>query len=890
MIFQSGTESTARRSASALPLVRLTIAAALLTAPPLGDAQGIITTVAGSTWKFPDSAKGGPAVDAPLRTVSGVAVDSFGNVYAADSGNNLIVKISPEGVLSVVAGNGVAAVLKGPGDVAIDGAGNLYIANTQSNVILKLDSRGLVHTVASNLNRPAGVALDAIGNVYIADTLNHRIRRVSATGVMTTVVGNGQAGFSGDGGPATSAQLNNPRGVAVDALGNIYVSDFLNNRIRKVDGSGTISTVAGSGQAGFSGDGGPATDAQLGHPWGIAIDTMGSLYVADFGNARIRKIDAAGTITTIAGGGNSGFGDGGSAMSAQVNNPWDVTVDAGGNIFIADSNNLRVRKVTPDGIITTIAGNGSADFFGDGGPATSAQLRVPDAVAVDVAGNIYVADTANNRIRKVDTAGTISTIAGTGQPGFSGDDGPATAARISRPRGIAVDAFGNLYIADVGNNRIRKVTHGIISTVAGTGEGGFSGDGGPALAARLLFPGAVAVDQARNLYIAESYSATFDNSQPPGNHRIRKMTSDGIISTVAGNGEDGFSGDGGPATSARLCFPEGIAVDAAGNLYITDSGNHRIRKVDLAGTITTVAGGGHSDPEGGFSGDGGPATRAALDLSTKDYVKSGGGTAVDTVGNLYIADIENGRIRKVSSTSSPVLSGNSVVNGASFTGPVAPGSIASVFGHFLAADIRSASSAPLPTELGGTSVTIAGIPAPLLYVSPSQINLQVPFEVPTGLVDFEVRTSRGIATSPLLVTPVSPGIFLLPYQYYDQGAILTSTGELAAPPDAIPGRPSRPARRGEIVSIYVTGLGDVTNRPATGAPPDGLSQTVLTPAVTIGGFGRFPATVSFSGLAPLFVGLYQVDVQVPSNAPTGVAVPLNLTIGGVTASAEFAVQ
>jgi uncharacterized protein (TIGR03437 family) len=354
-----------------------------------------------------------------------------------------------------------------------------------------------------------------------------------------------------------------------------------------------------------------------------------------------------------------------------------------------------------------------------------------------------------------------------------------------------------------------------------------------------------------------------------------------IITPVAGSGPSdgigGFSGDGGPATSAQLDSPEGVAVDAAGNLYIADRANHRIRKVDTNGIITTVAG----DAERGFSGDGGPATSASLSDPRA--------VAVDAAGNLFIADTNNNRIRKVTFTPSvgPTLPPNSVVNGASFRaateprGAVAPGTMVSFFGTELAGSLLLAESVPLPTTLGDTSVLFNGIAAPLFTVSGAQINAQVPFDVLPGEVQVQVkRGSQTSATQSVTVAPVSPGIFSVNQQGTGQGAVLISnTGNFAAPSGSIPGRETRPANRLEYISIYCTGLGDVTNRPPSGSPLSGggLSVTMETPTVTIGGIEVQP---SFSGLTG-FVGLYQVNVQVPSEAPTGAAVELVITIGGV---------
>lgn len=324
---------------------------------------------------------------------------------------------------------------------------------------------------------------------------------------INTVAGSGISAETGDGGAATSASLSLPRGAAIDSAGNVYVADTAGNRIRKIDTAGKISTIAGTGTFGWSGDGGPAMSAQLGNPMDVAVDAAGNIYIADTNNYRVRKVDAvSGVITTVAGTSSNctAAGDGGLATAAQLCDPIGIDVDANGNLYIADTDTNRIRKVNPSGIITTIAGNGSHGFSGDGGPATAAMLAQPFDVTHDAAGNLYIADTVNERIRKVDTTGIITTVVGNGVSGYSGDGGLATAASIYYPFGVAVDAAGNIYIADTENYRIRRVdSNGVITTFAGTGSYGFSGDGGPATQAMLGNPFHIAVDTKGNLYIAD---------------------------------------------------------------------------------------------------------------------------------------------------------------------------------------------------------------------------------------------------------------------------------------------------------------------------------------------------------------------------------------------------
>jgi sugar lactone lactonase YvrE len=335
------------------------------------------------------------------------------------------------------------------------------------------------------------------------------------SGTIITLAGTSSPGYSGDGGAAIAAQINKPYGVAVDSAGNLFIADGLNHVVRKVSTSGVITTVAGNGYSGYSGDGGLAISAQLSTPFGIAIDSTGNLFIADSYNHSIRAVSASsGIITTVAGNGSFGFsGDGGQATSAQLNYPFGVAVDSAGNIFIADADNHRIRKVSSLGVITTVAGNGSYGFSGDSGAATSAKLNWPNGIAVDSTGSFYIADTSNNRIRKVSAVGIINTIAGDGTTVYDGDGISATSASISVPTGIAVDAAGSLFIADQYHSRIRKISSGIIATVAGNGSSGFSGDGGAATLAQINFPYSVAVDSTGNLFIADS-----------NNYRIREVT------------------------------------------------------------------------------------------------------------------------------------------------------------------------------------------------------------------------------------------------------------------------------------------------------------------------------------------------------------------------------
>jgi sugar lactone lactonase YvrE len=351
------------------------------------------------------------------------------------------------------------------------------------------------------------------------------IAKQSQAQIITTVAGTGVIGYSGDGGQATNAELYEPTGAVFDTSGNMYIADNDNNVIRKVSTSGIITTIAGNGTEGYSGDGGQATAAELKSLNGIVVDVLGSIYITDYYDNVIRKINTTGIISTIAGNGINGYsGDGGQATAAELNNPDGIATDTDGNIYITDSNNSRIRKINSAGIITTIAGDGVGGYTGDGGQATAAELATSTYLAVDIVGNLYITEEFHDRIRMVNTAGIITTVVGTGTAGSIGDGGQATAAELYFPSGLAVDIAGNLYIADTWNNRIRKVdTNGIITTIAGNGTQGYSGDGGAPINAELFQPNGVCLDNSGNLYIADQ-----------GNNVIRKVNCLPIISVNSG--------------------------------------------------------------------------------------------------------------------------------------------------------------------------------------------------------------------------------------------------------------------------------------------------------------------------------------------------------------------
>lgn len=567
-----------------------------------------------------------PTLSSLALLPGGLAVDSTGILYVSDTINHRVFKVTG-GVASILAGTGEPGFsgdggvakrgqLNNPFGLAVDSSDNLFIADTHNNRIREiLATTGYIYTIcglgvpgysgdssdaaSASVNNPMGLAFDSSDNLYIADSGNFVIRKiwkqshVSTTdedttisaNVIETVAGSGTWGLSWDGTLATQARFGVPASLAVDSSGNIYFSDADHQRVLVMsnDTTATVSTVAGGGTA--IGDNGPATDAQLVWPFGVATDSTGNVYSLDMARHGVRKI-SGGTISTVAGNGTYGTaGDYGTATVAQLS-AIGIASDSTGNLFLASPGNYlavanggRVREVT-GGSIYSVAGTGQLGYGGDGNLATNATLYDPMGVAVDGSGNIYFADTHNYRIRKVSAQSkTISTIAGDGTNAYNGDNAAATSAQLSRPFRIAVDASGNAYIADFDNSVIRKVTAatGVITTIAGTGTAGYSGDNGLASSAQIDRPSALAVNTAGDLFF-------FDL----GNNVLRKVAaSTGIITTVAGNGTRGYSGDQGLALSAELGRSYGIAVDNSGNIYLADVDNNVIRKLSTADSACT---------------------------------------------------------------------------------------------------------------------------------------------------------------------------------------------------------------------------------------------------------------------------------------------------------------
>jgi hypothetical protein len=588
----------------------------------------------------------------------------------------------------------------------------------------------------SSIGTAGSVVLDGAGNTYISDSYSSQIFKVSAAGTLTVVAGNGTTGYSGDGGPATSAALALPEGIFVDGSGNIYIADTYNSVIREVASNGTIQTVAGGGtgctaQTDLLGDGCLATSALLNDPYGVFVDSQGDIFIADTGDNVIREVVAnTGNIQLVAGSGSGctgqtdSLGDGCTATSAQLNQPEGVYLDSTGNIFISDTLNSLIRAVNPStqsvtiagitipaGDIQTVAGvyynsdSGSACQFTDtNGLATGAYLCLPDGIFVDSSENIYIADTANYAIREVAPSGTITAVAGTlGSFGYTPAAGLATSALMNYPASVAVDSTGDIFIADSDNYVVREVTAGNIQTIVGNNTLAYSGNGGPATGAELNFPGGVFVDGSGNVFIADT-----------SNSVVREVVAGtGDIQTVAGDGiscmapAPGGCGDGGPATSAQLNFPYGIFLDSSGNIYIADAGlipsSSVIRVVNTGaapltiagttiapGTIETVAG---TLGTAGYSGDGGAPTSAELSNPQ--------GVVNDASGNIFIADTDNSAIRVVNTGAQPLVIGAVTVQ---------PGTINTVAGTPPTACADPGAPSPACGDIGPATAAFLNFP------------------------------------------------------------------------------------------------------------------------------------------------------------------------------------
>lgn len=910
----------------------------------LSLSQPVIKTVAGDG----PSMGIGDILSGPYDVVE----DSAKAIYVAEAGRNRVLKVA-NGILSVAAntsqiasfsgdnGPAAAAGLNGPQGLAFDSQGDLFIADTGNQRIREITKNGNIITVAgsgtagfsgddgpatnASLDYPAGIAVNSAGYIFFADDLNQRIRMISPQGVISTVAGDGAAGYTGDGFSATSAALNFPEGVAVDGAGNLYIADNYNCRIRKVSVNGIITTVVGNGSPGYNGDGILASSAAIDGPTRVGFDNNGNLLVVDSGNQRIRRVDKnTGIISTVAGTGTKGYsGDGGPAPAGDLNIPHSIFPDSDGNLLFADWGNSAVRAIGSGGILSTVIGLApETDWdplfapIGDGGPATSVELYNPDGVATDGNGNLYVADVLHLRVRRVDgVTGIITTVVGGGPPTRCPDGRPTTTCSVLPFNGLAIDRNSDLFFSDSTTGYaypyagvVRRVdgTTGVITTVAspapsvwGYGSTGLTlGDGGDVffgagdgniykidaetgavgtvfslpLPADLYayFPNGIAVDGAGNIFFTVIWfsGTVFSPNAWPAVFRIDAVT--GQLTTIAGNGQAGFSGDGGPASNATVAQPAGLATDAAGNLYICD-GNH-IRRIDAATQIiTTVAG----DGSAVYSGDGGPATAAG------GFFCFEGGAAIAGNGTLFLSNAADNRVRSVnlpppSEDGRPAFVSAAVVNAASpqAASGLASGAFFTIFGSNLSpkspqngttwSALFQGSSAP--TSIDGVRVLVNGLPAFLNFVSNAQINAIAPDGIGPGTAVVRVVNPNGISDPVIVqVMPVSPALFTV----ITNGVTYAVTSNTSYQP-------------GDVVTLWGNGFG-LTNPPVPAGQIPASPGLLSGVTVTIGGQ---PATVQFAGLTSL--GLYQFNVVVP-NVPVGNQA-VAIQIGGVSTPAGVFLQ
>lgn len=860
------------------------------------------------SWTIQTFAGGGPnnipASGTAVGDIGGVATDSTGILYISSSIEGEIWKVA-NGNLMIVAGAGVGAAgqsysyagdggpatkatLLGAGQIAFDQNGNFFIPDSAWSRVRKVDHNGIITLFAGSgarqgngtcvfdgdgpatqhtLCQPISTAVDSQGNVYISDHENNRIRKVDAAGNMTTVAGNGalnvygQCVYDGDG-PAVQHALCSPDDIAFDSSGNLYIADYFNYRIRKVDSNGNMTTVAGNGSMGFSGDGGRAVDASI-NPFGVALDAVGNMYTGDLGNSRVRKVDTSGIINTIAGNGNCTFDGDGPALQHSICFAYSLALDSSGNVYVADGNR-RVRMVDPQGDLTTISGNGTIFDSGNGGPATKQPVYTPYSVTTDPAGNVYATDCY--AIRKIDLQGNISPLTGHEPP-----------CQNPLSYGLAVDGSGNTYYTTP-TTVFKQNSQGTIA-IAGTGVCTYDGDG-PATQHSLCNPEGLVVDAAGNVFIADT-----------DNNLVRKVDTSGNMVTIGGYyynpglGCYPFDGDG-PATSHKLCSPWGLAIDASGNIYLSDSQNLRVRVISQANsTIKTIAGNGMLNQNGQciFDGDG-PALQHSLCVPT--------GVAVLPSGDVFVVDSGNIRVREISDGTMTTIVGNGISGFGGDGGPsaaalvnhptgVAAGSqgavyISDTYNNRIrrltaaAATTTTLSSSPNPSHIGQTVLLTAKVTASS--------------GTPTGNLTFydgatplgTVVLKQGVAT--LKISSLSLGIRSLTASYAGNGtfassisAPLSQTVKKAVPSVTLLSTPNPSKPKQQVTfSVVVSGKAGVP----TGSVTLKQGTKILGTATLANGDASFVVAFSTAGTYTI-VAHYSGDQKYSARNSIGLSQVVN---------------